>query len=292
MDVAFLLIIGLLLLANIIFFLAAVVFYRRWRRGQRLAVLSEQSRASRVRSETARQVIKRQHFFICRYVKYLEEPTRDIQNLTEKISQSPDLTSAHVASSQLQTRSRLLLQSIDNLKDFAALELGQLKLKQEPISSCLLLDEAIDTMRTFLSFSQQHLLLDINSWQDHTIIVDKGKFCSMLGHLSHAIATYVPKGRNISFTAESIRSGENRVVTWLRLSDNDPDWELPPIEQLFDPLGTPLPMQDDPEKSLPVSSMDLPFAKHLAELMGGTLSLRNTSTGHMAEIELFFTAKQ
>ena len=38
--------------------------------------------------------------------------------------------------------------------------------------------------------------------------------------------------------------------------------------------------------------MDLPFAKHLAELMGGTLSLRNTSTGHMAEIELFFTAKQ
>ena len=46
---------------------------------------------------------------------------------------------------------------------------------------------------------------------------------------------------NINFTAESIRSGENRIVTWLRISDSDTDYEVPSNEQLFDPLSETLP---------------------------------------------------
>lgn len=288
MNLTALLAVCLLLLTNLAVLLAAIVFYRKWRRGQRLAVLSEQSRASRVRSETARQVIKRQHFFISRYVKYLETPTRDINELTEKIIQSQDLSAAHVGASQLQTRMQLLLQSISNLKDYASMEVGELTLRPEPVSSRQLLEEAIRTMRTFLSASQQHLLLDIKGWQEHTIIVDKGKFCSMVGHLGHAIATYLPKGCNVSFTAESIRSGENRIVTWLRISDSDTDYEVPSNEQLFDPLNETLSLQENDSGSSPISSLDLPFARHLAELMGGTLNFRRTSDGHAAEIELFF----
>lgn len=288
MNLTALLAVCLLLLTNLAILLAAIVFYRKWRRGQRLAVLSEQSRASRVRSETARQVIKRQHFFISRYVKYLETPTRDINELTEKIIQSQDLSAAHVGASQLQTRMQLLLQSISNLKDYASMEVGELTLRPEPVSSRQLLEEAIRTMRTFLSASQQHLLLDIKGWQEHTIIVDKGKFCSMVGHLGHAIATYLPKGCNVSFTAESIRSGENRIVTWLRISDSDTDYEVPSNEQLFDPLNETLSLQENDSGSSPISSLDLPFARHLAELMGGTLNFRRTSDGHAAEIELFF----
>ena len=68
MDLTALLSVCLLLLTNLTALLAAIFFYRKWRQGQRLAVLSEQSRASRVRAETARKVIKRQHFFISRYV--------------------------------------------------------------------------------------------------------------------------------------------------------------------------------------------------------------------------------
>ena len=288
MNLTALLTVCLLLLTNLAVLLAAIVFYRKWRRGQRLAVLSEQSRASRVRSETARQVIKRQHFFISRYVKYLETPTRDINELTEKIIQSQDLSAAHVGASQLQTRMQLLLQSISNLKDYASMEVGELTLRPEPVSSRQLLEEAISTMRTFLSASQQHLLLDIKGWQEHTIIVDKGKFCSMLGHLGHAIATYLPKGCNVRFTAESIRSGENRIVTWLQISDSDTDYEVPSNEQLFDPMSGTLPLKENAPNESPISSLDLPFAKHLAELMGGTLNFRRTSEGHAAEIELFF----
>ncbi len=288
MNLTALLAVCLLLLTNLAALLAAIVFYRKWRRGQRLAVLSEQSRASRVRSETARQVIKRQHFFISRYVKYLETPTRDINELTEKIIQSQDLSAAHVGASQLQTRMQLLLQSISNLKDYASMEVGELTLRPEPVSSRQLLEEAISTMRTFLSASQQHLLLDIKGWQEHTIIVDKGKFCSMVGHLGHAIATYLPKGCNVNFTAESIRSGENRIVTWLRISDSDTDYEVPSNEQLFDPMSGTLPLKENAPNESPISSLGLPFAKHLAELMGGTLNFRRTSEGLAAEIELFF----
>ena len=288
MNLTALLAVCLLLLTNLAALLAAIVFYRKWRRGQRLAVLSEQSRASRVRSETARQVIKRQHFFISRYVKYLETPTRDINELTEKIIQSQDLSAAHVGASQLQTRMQLLLQSISNLKDYASMEVGELTLRPEPVSSRQLLEEAISTMRTFLSASQQHLLLDIKGWQEHTIIVDKGKFCSMVGHLGHAIATYLPKGCNVNFTAESIRSGENRIVTWLRISDSDTDYEVPSNEKLFDPMNGTLPLKENAPNESPISSLGLPFAKHLAELMGGTLNFRRTSEGLAAEIELFF----
>ena len=288
MDLTALLSVCLLLLTNLTALLAAIFFYRKWRQGQRLAVLSEQSRASRVRSETARQVIKRQHFFISRYVKYLETPTRGINELTEKIAQSQDLAAAHKGAAQLQSRMQLLLQSISNLKDYASMEVGELTLHPEPVSSRLLLEEAISTMRTFLSSNQQHLLLDIKSWQDYKIIVDKGKFCSMLGHLGHAIATYLPKGCNINFTAESIRSGENRIVTWLRISDSDTDYEVPSNEQLFDPLNETLPLQESASNISPITSLDLPFARQLAELMGGTLNFRRTSEGHAAEIELFF----
>ena len=93
---------------------------------------------------------------------------------------------------------------------------------------------------------------------------------------------------NINFTAESIRSGENRIVTWLRISDSDTDYEIPSNEQLFDPLSETLPLHGNTNNEFPISSLDLPFAKHLAELMGGTLNFRRTSEGHAAEIELFF----
>ena len=288
MDFAATLIIILLIVTNTAFCLAAVIFYKRWRRGQRLAVLSEQSRASRVRSETARQVIKGQHFFISRYVRYLEAPTKDINELTEKISQSKDINSAHAAASRLEARSRLLLKSIANLKDFADLELGELTLRQAPVSSRQLLEEAISTMRTFFASGHQHLLLDISSWHEQTIIVDKDKFCAMLGHLAHGIASYLPEGCTINFTAEAIRSGEGRVVTWLQISDSVTDFDLPESEHLFDPLGAALVSHANIEVEGQMPSLELPFAKHLAELMGGSLNFRRVGTGHAVEIELFF----
>ena len=143
-------------------------------------------------------------------------------------------------------------------------------------------------MRTFLSSSQQHLQLDIKSWQEHIIIVDYDKFCAMLGHLGHAIAHYLPQECNVSFTAESIRSGENRIVAWLKISDNVTDYDLPCVEQLFDPMSFPIGTQENSDQQVHMSSLDLPFAKHLAELMGGTLNFRRADTGHAAEIELFF----
>jgi hypothetical protein len=39
-------------------------------------------------------------------------------------------------------------------------------------------------------------------------------------------------------------------------------------------------------------SLDLPFAKHLAELMGGTLNFHRAGTGHAVEIELFFNIEK
>ena len=289
MDFTTALVIGLLLVAaTTVSSLAALIFYRRWRRGQRLAVLSEQSRASRVRAETTRQVIKRQRFFISRYVNFLATPAGEIDELAGKIASSPDLVTAHIKASQLQTRSRLLLQSINTLKDFAALERGELTLHLQPFSSRRLLEDAISNMRTFLSSNQQHLQLDIKSWQEHTIMVDYDKFCAMLGHLGHAIAHYLPQECNVSFTAESIRSGENRIVAWLKVSDNVTDFDLPCVEQLFDPMSFPIGTQENSDQQVHMPSLDLPFAKHLAELMGGTLNFRRAGTGHAAEIELFF----
>ena len=291
MSFTAILIIGLLSLLCALLAAAAFVFYRRWRRGQRLAVLSEQSRASRVRSETARQVIKRQHFFISRYVHYLEAPTKDIDALGTQITKSQDITCIHLQAGQILLRNRLLLQSIETLKDYAALERGELTLHFEPVSSRRLLEDAISTMRTFLGDSHQHLLLDISGWQEQTIIADHAKFCTMLGHLAHAISSYLPEGCTVNFTAESIRSGSTagRAVAWLRLSDNDTDFDLPQEDYIFDPLSAPLLYQELPEDGLQMPSLDLPFAKHLAELMGGTLNFRRTSTGHAVEIELFFS---
>lgn len=290
MDFTAILIIGLLILTNIIALLMAAIFYRRWRRGRRLAVLSEQSRASRVRSETAKQVIKRQQFFVSRYVNYLGSPTQDVDDLAEKIAKSSDLATAHVLASKLQTRSRLLLQSINTLKDFAALERGELSIHLKPFSSRRLLEDAISHMRTFLSASQQRLTLDINAWHEQSIMVDYDKFCAMLAHLGHAIATYMPRSCNITFTAEAIRSGENRVAAWIKLADNVTDFDLPSVEQIFDPLSLPMSHREDVPDDVNMTSLDLPFAKHLAELMGGTLNFRREGTGHTVEIELFFNA--
>ena len=286
------LIIFLLLMLLSFALLAAAIFYRRWRRGQRLAVLSEQSRASRVRSETARQVIKRQRFFISRYVNFLSTPATDINELAEKIARSPDLVTAHIEASQLQTHSRLLLQSINTLRDFAALERGEMTLHLQPFSSRRLLEDAISNMRTFLSANHQHLQLDITSWQEHTIIVDYDRFCAMLGHLAHAISHYLPQDCSINLVAESIRSGEGRIVAWLKISDNVTDFDLPCVEQIFDPLSFPTTPQDALSQDLQMPSLDLPFAKHLAELMGGTLNFHRAGTGHAVEIELFFNIEK
>ena len=294
MSLTAILIIGFLLVCCIGFAFTALVFYRRWRRGRRLAVLSEQSRASRVRAETARQVIKRQHFFITRYVHYLEAPSRDIEKLAQRILQSQDLAAIHLQTDRLLLRNQLLLQSIGTLKDYSALERGELTLHMEPISSRRLLEDAIGTMRTFLTPGNHHLLLDISGWQEQTIIADGAKFCTMLGHLTHAVANYLPKGCNLNFTAESIRSGSARTAAWLRLSDNETDYDLPNEEYAFDPLSAP-PIYpgaaDDPNKVLLMPSLDLPFAKHLAELMGGTLSFHRSGTGHTIEIEIFFNVQ-
>lgn len=297
MDFAATLIIIILLMTTTAAIIAATIFYRRWRRGQRLAVLSEQSRASRVRSETAKQVIKRQRFFISRYVNFLATPADDINELAEKITKSSDLVTAHVQASQLQTHSRLLLQSINTLRDFAALERGELPLHLAPFSSRRLLEDAISNMRTFLSDNRQHLQLDISSWQEQTIIVDYDKFCAMLGHLAHAISHYLPKGCTINLVAESIRSGENRIVAWLKISDDVTNFDLPCVEQIFDPLSFPTNLQDNlsqdsPSQDLQIPSLDLPFARHLAELMGGTLNFRRAGTGHAVDIELFFNIEK
>lgn len=287
------LVIGLLLVvATAVSSLAALIFYRRWRRGQRLAVLSEQSRASRVRSETARQVIKRQRFFISRYVNFLAAPSEDINRLAERIAQSTDWTTVHIDADQLHTHSRLLLQSINTLREFAALERGELPLHLQPFSSRRLLEDTISNMRAFLSNNRQHLQLDISSWQEHTIMVDYDKFCAMLGHLAHSISHHLPSECTVTFTAESIRSGENRIVAWLKLADNVTDFDLPSVEQIFDPWSFPTSPQITTAHDLPMPSLDLPFAKHLAELMGGTLNFRRAGTGHAVEIELFFNIEK
>ena len=81
-------------------------------------------------------------------------------------------------------------------------------------------------------------------------------------------------------------------MAWLKISDNVTDFDLPCVEQIFDPLSFPTTPQEARSQDVQMPSLDLPFAKHLAELMGGTLNFHRAGTGHAVEIELFFNIEK
>ena len=256
--------------------------YARWKQTERTAAFSEQSRASRVRAEVARQVTIRHERFIRRYVHYFSNSTKRIDTLAGQLTKTYDLTTAQDIAWQIAEHSQELFQSIAILRDYSSLERGELPLKQENVSSRELLEEAIRAMREICKKRGHTITLDISGWQEKTIVIDKRKFIDMLSHVMHAIVLFHPEGASYTFKAESVRTGHGAFAAWMQLSDTSPGLSPEMLQNVFDPLSSPL-RQAGGE----MSALDMAFARQLAELMGGSMKFRSGADGTATEIEVF-----
>lgn len=262
--------------------------HARLKRTERLAELSEKSRASRVRSEVARQVAEQHALFINRYVHYFSKASNDIEAAAKQLMKDREADEYRKMAGEVVRLSCYLSLAISTLQEYASLERKELPLRLEAISSRLLLDEAIGAMRGVANKHNNKLLLDIGAWQEKRLVADKGKFAKMLKHVMHAAMVFLPPESVCTFTAESIDAGNGHYAAWLQLAS--PDYAQGMAADVFDPLSYECELDTKSGEELGI--LDMAFARQLAELMGGKLIFRSGKNGSYAEIELFLHVEE
>lgn len=234
------------------------------------------------RAETEKELrvaAENQSMFINSVSHEMRSPLHAILGLSEVLARTPELpaeSARHVES--IMKSSRALRLMIDDLLDFSKMSAGYMELLSEPFSPGSVGDDVLGSLRLAAEQKGLNYVGRIDPAVPRVVLGDPHRLRQLLVNLLSNAIKYTPTG-TVELTVGANTDGSVRFS----VADTGPGIPAAALPTLYDPYKQA--RRSDSHKG---TGLGLAIAKHLVELMGGTLELETSDSGTTFWCDLTF----
>jgi signal transduction histidine kinase len=218
-----------------------------------LAARQEAERANRAKSE-----------FLSRMSHDLRTPLNAVLGFAQVLELEPLTPAQRDAVTQILRGGRHLLNLINEILDISRIEAGRLSLSLEPTAVSEIVGEAVQLIRPLAD--QRGLQIELTPGDRGYVLADQQRLSDVLFNLLSNAVKYNVEGGSIRVAVQS--DPQRTAITISDTGPGIPAGKLPLLFKPFERLGL--------ERSgIEGTGLGLALSKHLAEAMGGSLSVES-----------------
>ena len=204
-----------------------------------------------------------------------------IVGYADMLLRTPLQPAQHEYAQRLQNASTTLLGVMNNVLDFSKIEAGELKADAQPFDVLATVDSAVGLFQPQLRHSTVRLRLEIAPEVPRLISADGLRLHQVLVNLVGNAVKFTEEGE-VRVSVQCRDGQTSAPVLCIVVSDTGIGIEASQIERIFAPFAQ---ADGSITRRFGGTGLGLSISRRLAELMGGTLSVRSTP-GRGAEFTL------
>lgn len=219
--------------------------------------------------------------FIANMSHEVRTPMNAIVGYADMLLRTPLQPAQHEYAQRLQNASTTLLGVMNNVLDFSKIEAGELKADAQPFDVLATVDSAVGLFQPQLRHSTVRLRLEIAPEVPRLISADGLRLHQVLVNLVGNAVKFTEEGE-VRVSVQCRDGQTSAPVLCIVVSDTGIGIEASQIERIFAPFAQ---ADGSITRRFGGTGLGLSISRRLAELMGGTLSVRSTP-GRGAEFTL------
>ena len=208
--------------------------------------------------------------FLANMSHEMRTPLNTIMSLASIAKGEPDLEQKNTAFVKIEEASLFLLGEINDILDISKIEAGKLVLIPASVSFAKVLKKAMSMIKPIAEQKWQELNIQVDRKIPQFLVSDDHRLTQVISILLSNAVKFTPEGGSISLDA-SLLSEKDGVCT-LSVEVSDTGIGIPPEQQAkifhaFEYEG------NEPARQFGGVGLGLAISKHIAEMMGGEISL-------------------
>jgi signal transduction histidine kinase len=219
--------------------------------------------------------------FIANMSHEVRTPMNAIVGYADMLLRTPLQPMQKEYAQRLQSASTTLLGVVNNVLDFSKIEAGELKADAQPFDVLATVDSAVGLFQPQLRDSTVRLRLEIAPEVPRLISADGLRLHQVLVNLVGNAVKFTEEGE-VRVSVQCRDAQTSAPVLCIVVSDTGIGIEASQIERIFAPFAQ---ADGSITRRFGGTGLGLSISRQLAELMGGTLSVRSTP-GYGAEFTL------